>query len=163
MLSHICEEKKFFEFTESAGTFNVPELTVPVHVNVTAHTSGHDYKLDGTIDTELNLICDRCLTSNPVKVHEEFSIIFSTQSESDDSHIFPLSEQDVKIDLTDYITDTLLLNIPMKHVCRKDCKGLCNICGTNLNINTCNCHKNAVDPRWDKLKELKKSLETSEE
>ncbi|MFO7841307.1 MAG: DUF177 domain-containing protein, partial [Fidelibacterota bacterium] len=50
-----------------------------------------------------------------------------------------------------------------KKLCSPDCKGLCPICGANLNHMNCSCKTENYDPRWDKLKELKKTLENAEE
>ena len=59
-----------------------------------------------------------------------------------------------KLDLTENIVETIILNLPMKPLCSKKCKGLCPECGINLNEDQCNCESEYVDPRFEKLKEL---------
>jgi uncharacterized protein len=58
------------------------------------------------------------------------------------------------IDMADDVRQTVLLAVPLKNVCREDCRGLCPQCGRNLNDGACDCKETRVDGRWDKLKEL---------
>jgi uncharacterized protein len=58
------------------------------------------------------------------------------------------------IDIEPEIRDTLLLNLPEKPLCRKDCKGLCTVCGNNKNIHPCDCRTPAGDIRLTKLNEF---------
>ena len=59
-----------------------------------------------------------------------------------------------EIDITSSIKRNLLLNLPMKVVCKEDCKGLCSICGSNLNHGDCGCDKTHIDPRFESLRSL---------
>ena len=47
--------------------------------------------------------------------------------------------------------------VPLKTVCREDCKGLCPSCGSNLNVESCDCQP-VPDARWSALKDLKDKL-----
>ena len=58
------------------------------------------------------------------------------------------------IDLDELVMSDLLLTLPMKHLCREDCKGLCAQCGKNLNEGDCGCIKKPVDPRLEALRKL---------
>jgi hypothetical protein len=58
------------------------------------------------------------------------------------------------IDLSDDARQTVLLALPLKHLCREDCRGLCPQFGRNLNEGTCDCRETRLDGRWDKLKEF---------
>ena len=62
---------------------------------------------------------------------------------------------DDRIDLADVIREQFYLALPMKPLCRADCKGLCPTCGSNRNRETCSCRPAWVDPRLEKLKELR--------
>jgi uncharacterized protein len=53
------------------------------------------------------------------------------------------------------LAEQVLLAIPMKTICRSDCKGLCPHCGTNLNSDECRCESHAGDPRLAPLARLK--------
>ena len=59
----------------------------------------------------------------------------------------------------DILREQVLLALPMKVLCRVDCKGLCPVCGTNLNFNSCNCPTEQFSPHMDKLLEIKRQLE----
>ena len=60
-------------------------------------------------------------------------------------------EDDVA-DLTEMIRDTLIASQPIRNLCKEDCKGLCPICGVNLNESECDCDRLVVDPRLEALK-----------
>ena len=63
--------------------------------------------------------------------------------------------RDEKIDLGEVVREQLYLALPMKPLCREDCKGLCAVCGGNRNREACTCQQEWVDPRMAALKELK--------
>ena len=67
--------------------------------------------------------------------------------------------RDDKIDLTEVVREQLYLALPMKPLCREDCKGLCPVCGVNRNRETCTCQEVWVDPRMAALKKFKTSNE----
>ncbi|MDF2674142.1 MAG: hypothetical protein K0R09_2410, partial [Clostridiales bacterium] len=58
------------------------------------------------------------------------------------------------IDLKDMVMDNIILSMPIKFLCSPECRGLCPVCGKNLNKYQCNCNKNNVDPRLAVLKDL---------
>jgi len=51
-----------------------------------------------------------------------------------------------------------LLAVPLKLVCKSDCKGLCPVCGKNRNVEPCSCVEKSDDPRWSGLKEIRTQL-----
>ena len=61
--------------------------------------------------------------------------------------------------LEDALREQVLLAVPLKAICREDCKGLCPHCGKNLNLETCSCSEPVEDPRWSALKDLRGKLE----
>lgn len=60
------------------------------------------------------------------------------------------------IDISNDVREYAMLAIPMKNLCKEDCKGLCPRCGKDLNTEQCSCETEKVDPRWLALKELLK-------
>lgn len=109
------------------------------------------------IATMSHFTCDRCLVEYNQNLRGKFQLIYSKHAasqSSDDDYRF-LGEKVVEIDLREDIRENLLLLIPMKRLCREDCSGLCPTCGANLNNETCPCKAKAIDPRWEKLKNLK--------
>ena len=59
------------------------------------------------------------------------------------------------IDLTPIICEQIILQIPIKPLCSEECKGLCPHCGINMNVASCSCHLEFVDPRLAVLKNIK--------
>ena len=78
-------------------------------------------------------------------------LVTSLNNEENDELI--LVEND-RLDLKELVLSDLLLNLPMKHLCREDCKGLCPKCGANLNEGECGCNRKPVDPRFAALRDL---------
>jgi uncharacterized protein len=62
-----------------------------------------------------------------------------------------------ELDLGAWAHDALALAMPEKHLCRSDCAGLCPVCGESLNDSGPeeHVHERALDPRWEKLRELR--------
>ena len=58
------------------------------------------------------------------------------------------------LDLDELLRADILLELPTKYLCREDCKGLCAVCGKNLNDGPCNCNLHQIDPRLEVLKQL---------
>ena len=58
------------------------------------------------------------------------------------------------LDVDQLVCNELLLSLPMKVLCREDCKGICNRCGANLNIETCDCDTRALDPRMSVIQDI---------
>ena len=164
MISHISVDRSLFEFTGTKDEFDIPELKDNIELKAAAYQSGDSYAISGSIKAKLQLQCDRCCENFDYDIEQNFELIYTSEETVDkDDHIMYLPPQDVEIDLKPYVQDTILLNIPFKKICSEDCKGLCAGCGANLNESKCTCSKDKIDPRWESLKELKKTLESAEE
>ncbi len=122
--------------------------------------------LKGDIDCKIQLNCDRCLEEFSFKIKDDFSyVLFLTKIEVSSKHKeFKLKKDDMEIDflednilpLKDIIMGQIYLNIPIKKLCSYECKGLCPVCGTNLNLTKCNCENQFNENPFAKLKELLK-------
>lgn len=123
-----------------------------IKVEGTITTIGDIINFDGTIQTTLNLACSRCLENFnyplEIEIHEKFSKVLHDE----DNDLIIINSD--KIDFFSIIETNIILSLPMKKLCSEECKGLCSVCGTNLNHSTCNCEKNDIDPRLAKLREL---------
>ena len=62
------------------------------------------------------------------------------------------------MELEDSLREQILLAVPIKSLCRYDCKGLCVHCGVNRNQQSCDCDQTKPDPRWAPLGDLKSKL-----
>lgn len=105
--------------------------------------------------------CARCLKPFEHPLNVEFSFIAKSgqtgQDNDFDNNIIFFSRTDNELDITDIVSEELSINLPMKPVCHKDCKGLCPSCGVNLNKEDCNCLTPSHNPAWDALLKLKEN------
>jgi uncharacterized protein len=123
--------------------------------------SGRISNKAGLVTISLNMVyafsaaCDRCglPTETEYKLSLEKSLAPEIEGEDSDS-IIPVPN--MKLDLEELVYSEILLSLPMKHLCREDCKGICLNCGKNLNEGNCNCNKREVDPRLQALADLLK-------
>ena len=97
--------------------------------------------------------CDRCLSpfTQAYDVPLEHTLVATLEDEENDDYI--LLDQ-YQLDLADLTMADILLELPYKSLCREDCRGLCPMCGKNLNEGLCGCTRQSVDPRLDVLRQL---------
>lgn len=109
--------------------------------------------LDAVMRFGYTAMCDRCAAE--VSREFEFSITEKlTDKISSDCNDDYIVIPDMQLELNDLVVDTVLLGMPTKFLCSENCKGICPVCGLNLNHSDYNCTVNITDPRWDKLKNL---------
>jgi uncharacterized protein len=95
--------------------------------------------------------CARCLIGFSQDLNADFSELyaFNKRSVTDSNLILP---EDGKIDLEPLLREYMLLEFPINPLCKPDCKGLCTICGENLNQTTCHHEEQAGDDLFINLK-----------
>ncbi len=159
----VIEKKEDFEIEQ-------PECSLVKDVEVTGILSkcGNDIYLSGKIKTELKLQCSRCLESFHFPVESEIKSHFVPSEEPGTEHPeVELSASDIeieyynqdRIDINESVHDQILLTLPFVAVCQKGCRGLCTVCGNNLNKGSCGCDPDGpVDPRLEVLRSLKEKL-----
>ncbi len=121
-------------------------------IELNIYNTNDSYILSGDFSGNLILICSRCLDKF------EYEIKFKVDEVIDKEDIEDLK----KINLSEILIENILLSLPMKHLCSTECKGLCTVCGQDLNENDCDCDTEMVDPRLAKLKEFYKSDDNEE-
>lgn len=86
----------------------------------------------------VNAECDRCLRrfGHELDFDSEYTLVRSLQNSENDEYIVT---DDDKLDLDELAAADVLLQMPTKLLCKEDCKGLCPICGADLNVNDCGC------------------------
>lgn len=131
---------------------DITEYDAKIYGTVTKN--GKRITVQGYIDLDLIMFCDRCMkrASNPI--HAELFCEFSTdpQVRVEDEDVKPVTKS--SIDLSDAILESIAMHLPMKVLCNEDCKGLCKKCGANLNDATCQCDALDIDPRLEQLKNI---------
>lgn len=146
------------DFRETMDLHNVHpniEDEVSVHVTAQARYSEELYVLDGQLSTTLTLTCSKCLTTYDFPLTVDWHESFSREKQADEEEeadVHFVSEDEV--DLSPYIQEALLLEIPFVPVCRDDCQGLCPTCGINRNEASCDCKHEHIDPRLAELQKF---------
>lgn len=105
--------------------------------------------------------CDRCSKPFQTELISEYEMVYMSDEfseESDSINITYLSPDSVSINIQNDVREYSILSIPMKKLCREDCKGLCYRCGGDLNENQCVCTEPEIASRWQKLLDLKKNI-----
>lgn len=127
-----------------------------VDLNVVLDKTASQILLKTEIDTNGNFECDRCLTTFSQHIHTSYTLMYLYQTQEFDieNEIQIINKDTVYIDLAEDVRQYILLAIPIKLLCKEDCKGLCPICGKNLNEGRCDCIIDAIDPRWEALSKL---------
>ena len=126
----------------------------PVQVSGSVTNVGKGFLVKARLRCECELECTRCLVPFRTTLEPELEEMYyperlkGTQPEGED--VANWFSGDV-LDLTEVIRENLQLALPMKRLCREDCKGLCPICGRNLNDGPCGCKQQERDPRWAPL------------
>jgi uncharacterized protein len=131
------------------------------------HEALLDIRLHGRFATTLEVLCARCLEPVPVEVARDFDLLYRPQGSDAGQEELSVTAVEAEIGyytgdgilLEDVLREQILLAVPLKMVCRDDCKGLCPVCGTNLNQGLCDCTRPAGDPRWAALKDIRAKLE----
>jgi uncharacterized protein len=116
--------------------------------------------LDSKTNINAELTCDRCNTIYNSVITSNYRMVYLLQKidveeEGDSGEIKFIHPDTDKIDIKNDVRDYAVLAVPMKRLCKEDCKGLCYKCGKNLNEGPCNCEKKEIDPRWEPLLEMK--------
>lgn len=117
-------------------------------------------RLLGRIDATLELQCARCLEPYPTDVGVEIDLLYvpatenrgETESQVEESDLSTGYYRDDRIDLGQLVREQFQLVLPMKPLCRDECRGLCVVCGGNRNVTVCECDETWKDPRFAGLK-----------
>jgi len=122
------------------------------------------FRLVGRVATTLELPCSRCLEPFRWPIDASFELRYQPRSTNTGEGEREVQEDDLstafydndEIDLGQLMREQFYLGLPMKPLCRDDCRGLCSQCGTNLNRGACDCSSDWEDPRFAVLRTLKK-------
>lgn len=107
------------------------KLTEPITVSAQITKGINNISVELKINATLHLNCSRCLDKISIPLNKKSNINFTTYGKNE-------------IDLTDSLREEIVLAYPTKPLCQDDCRGLCQVCGQNLNQGKCSCKsKNA--------------------
>ncbi len=127
----------------------------PLRADLVVSNTGRILTVEGMAGGKLELSCSRCLQH----------FIYDYKAPIDEKYALPQEEENNEelqaftgdyIDITPAVINSIFLALPMKALCTEGCQGLCSVCGSNLNENSCGCAGEEIDPRLSVLKELLK-------
>jgi uncharacterized protein len=125
-----------------------------------------DFVLHGGLAWEQTVGCDRCLKPVRLETTAELDLVLVERSRPKSAVEVELAESDLGVlevqgdsfETRPLVLEQVALGVPMKPLCREDCRGLCPVCGIDRNETSCDCAARNTDPRWAGLAVLKGSL-----
>ena len=131
------------------------------------HQLINDIRIVGNFAAKFELLCARCLKPITRDVANKFELLYRPLGADAGKEELSVTAAEAEIGyyqgeglpLEDVLREQVLLALPLRAICRDDCKGLCPHCGKNLNLEQCNCAEPVDDPRWSALKEIREKLE----
>ncbi len=152
------EISKDFEFS----TFEIVDedavFLEPVHAELSIKKVGEDVFVKGRLKAALSFVCSRCLVPFEFPVDSPFDLAFfpeeleAVKEELDSEDLDMSFYYGRRIDLKEIVLEQLNLTFPFKPLCSESCRGICPICGKNINTGGCSCVTKDSDIRLDKLK-----------
>ncbi len=143
-------ELEKFEFNGQEFLFVAPLL---VEGNI--KNNGGNLYLDATVKTQFKVNCARCLSEITEDFVYDVSECYTNNEIDADSVFLPIVSNTV--DLLSAVEENFCTSVPFVFLCSEDCKGLCHICGKDLNDGPCECEKDEIDPRLAGLKAFLKN------
>lgn len=136
---------------EFSGVF---PIKTPVRITGEVLSKTGIVSLEALIEADYSADCDRCGTPSTkhysIPVNRVLVTELANEEENDEMLVLP----EMKLDLYELVLTEVVLNVPSKHLCKEDCKGICSKCGKNLNEGKCDCPEKEIDPRLKVLADL---------
>jgi DUF177 domain-containing protein len=166
-LTRIRAPREHYEKTYAPDAFSAEgeafRVVAPVSLDFDISKDKQQYQLIGRVKTKLELPCSRCVEPFTWPVDSEFNLRYQPRVQNTGEGEREIQEDDLstafyrneEIDLGELMREQFYLSLPMKPLCRDECRGLCPVCGTNLNRSSCDCKPEWEDPRLAVLKTLK--------
>ena len=127
-----------------------------------------DIRLVGSFHGNFQVPCARCVEPVLIPLAADFDLIFRPLGADADAPERSITADEAEIGyyqedslaLEDVLREQVLLSLPVRTLCKPDCKGLCPRCGVNRNSQTCSCDEGPSDSRWEALAGLRSRIET---
>lgn len=172
-IDEIKEQPKLLMFEEKVEVF--PTLQVlsdsgeceflePIAVELSVWREYDHIRVRGSVATAVRVNCSRCLTPFENRIRSAFTMIYmKRKQELLDEDEVELGEEDLvsvaydgdEIDFAPEVAEQVVMELPLKPLCRVDCLGLCTTCGADLNAGECGCERGSFNIKFAALKNLK--------
>ena len=139
------------------------DFETPLHSEAKIRKAGRLVLISGKVQTELRLQCVRCLKEFPYPLSTPFELTLQPLKEAPSEEETELGNEEMELNffeggeihLSEIACEQIFLEIPYKPLCQEECKGLCPICGKDLNLSACECVKEELTSGFSALKKLK--------
>ena len=141
-------------FESRLGTFPILKKS-PIELSI-ANQENAQLLITGTVDIEMGIACGRCLEEVPTRIcfDIEKKLTIGNNAIIDEE----MDETDYligfELDVDKLVYAEILVNWPMKVLCKDDCEGICKVCGMNLNKGACDCQRTELDPRMAAIQDI---------
>jgi uncharacterized protein len=131
-----------------------------VVANLAIQKSAEEFYCQGRVKARVALECARCLGEFETELDGPTDFVVCSEPAAadytggDSEEYVCFIGNEPKADIVEPVRQALVLALPMKPLCDEACRGLCPGCGVNLNLKTCECKNETIDPRWEALKNL---------
>ncbi len=138
------------------GEFKIVEKS-PLVLTIT-NVGDQKLEIEGVVRLTVSIPCDRCLEEVPtvfdLRIQRKLDM-----KQSEEDRIKDLDESNfitqTELDVDQLVYNEVLIEWPLKVLCKEDCKGICSQCGANLNFGTCSCeHEERLDPRMAAISDI---------
>ena len=141
-------------FESRLGEFPIMQKS-PVVLTIT-NQENKTLFIRGKVDVTLSIPCGRCLEEVPTQICFDIdkkldineSVLVDDEMEENDYLI------GFELDVDKLVYAEILVNWPMKVLCKEDCEGICKVCGANLNKGDCGCQRTELDPRMAAIQDI---------
>jgi uncharacterized protein len=150
-----------FERTFELPMPDVGTASCAAAVEAVVARSANRYTVDARVMGNVRAECHRCLAPFEMPVDTSFTVVVNRgeasspveEEQGDDVVSVPFTGE-AAFDLFPRVREAVILEIPIKLLCREECRGVCVKCGANLNAGECGCDTRTGDPRWGALKKF---------
>jgi uncharacterized protein len=158
-ISNLSDGSYNYEFEGDATEIGLTEPYIGRYdTNVELSKFQDQIILNSETNIKATMVCDRCSEEYDQVIKNDYKMVYllrGVEEENESVDILYLNADTDKINIKDDVRDYALLAVPMKKLCKENCKGLCYSCGKNLNEDNCECNKDEIDVRWKPLMKLK--------
>lgn len=135
----------------------------PINAELTVLREYDHIRANGKVSTVLRLTCSRCLSEYDLPLESLFTVFYTKAAKAPQDEEVELAEEDLvsvsykgdEIDFLPEIESQIVTEIPFKPVCSEACKGLCPVCGADMNVAACGCDRSEFNLKFSALKDFK--------
>ncbi len=161
-ISNLSDGIHNFNFDEPAADVGLEEpFFGNISIDVELNKIHSQIVLNAKIRMQAEFECDRCTNNFTSTLTYSYKMVYLLGTEPENTEAINLTYLPAdadKITLDFDVRDYAMLAIPMKKLCKEDCKGLCVKCGKDLNEGDCGCKREEIDERWLPLLELRNKI-----